>query len=199
MSNASEETFPRDPARDPAYNILTPGEFVAAWRLIHVDFRTGELGDIPEHISLEGATGYLEDLTAENTPRALEILTAFADSPLASDRDSATMYLGDLARNDHDAGMALWHRLIADPERQVRFGAEETLAVGLEETSQGDGFHAVATLHEAETLDHTGLTRQDVYDLYLTYAYAQNGVCFDLGHAAVAKAVAAGSSPAEPL
>ncbi|ACU76154.1 hypothetical protein Caci_7325 [Catenulispora acidiphila DSM 44928] len=79
---------------------------------------------------------------------------------------------------------------MGDPDEEVRDWAKESLEDCLATASAGDlgylGFVTIAALDEPRFIERVGLTRPDAYDLYLSYAYAENGQYFDLGRAALA-------------
>lgn len=153
----------------------------------------------------------LELLPEAHPDRAREIFRAFADSPDSEDRETLTNYLViSLTKVDHDAGVALWDRLIRDVNRGVRDAAVWQLDVMLsaatdtpneQDPSTGRwlrGMHFVARLDEARLSEFAGLTRQDAHSLLESYAYAENGqYVYDLGREALRKLIAVQTSHAQ--
>ena len=185
QSAIEQPTYPdADLARFAA---LTPNEFVALTRTVFSD----------DYIPASESPVYQEDIfnalhaaPEHDIPRAIALMTAFADSPLPEDRKFlANTHLVDLVKASHDDGVALWNRLMADPVNEVGDEAELLLAeyTGGRNLWPNTGFYKIDHIDESWLTHETGLTRQDVYDLYLSYAYTENDICFDLGRTALAK------------
>ena len=167
---------------------LTLSEFVAMTRIVYQESYDSQTGSI---VYQEDVEDFLADAPSHDLPRAIAIFNALADSPLPVDRMVAARSMSELAEISREDGVPLWSRLVADPDEGVRKESEDLLAGDLEvanPTQDGyRGFYTVKVVDEAKLTAETGLTRQDAYDLYLSYAYAENGVYFDLGRTALAK------------
>ncbi|MEY9861527.1 hypothetical protein ABH935_007168 [Catenulispora sp. GAS73] len=163
---------------------LSPSEIVAAHRL-----------SWNHDISM-----FLETLPRQDLVRAKAVYSAFVGSPIPADREwLAFGGIEKLTVVDHGAGVALWDQLIRDVDPDVR----HTVAQQLDEqisnagVSSFDSEHRLAihmrhlaspALDEEYLRSETGLTRQDAYDLFVSYAYAENGqFLHDVGEAALAK------------
>lgn len=168
---------------------LTPSEFVAMTRIVYQQSYDSQTGSI---VHTEDVEDFLNDVCKHDVPWAIELFNAFADSPLPEDRMRlAVGSLRQLAERARKDAVSLWNRLMADTDEKVRNTAEELLADDLEVANPAQdgyrGFYTVEAVDEAKLTAETGLTRQDAYDLYLSYAYAENGVYFDLGRVALTK------------
>ena len=168
---------------------LSPTEILALWHL-----QTDE----PAFVE------FMESLPRQSLDRTRAVYDAFANSTMPD----ARQWLGfgcvaNLTLVDHDAGVALWDRLLRDTEPEVRNTAEELLRDIIDTvthftpiTQRSSPQSAMRDLahnafDEAAFLLWSGLTRQDAYDLYLSYAYAENGQFqHDVGEAARAKLLA---------
>lgn len=212
---SSSEYIPYDQSTPPHQNewrsslerfsVLTPEEIVAATRLAVADpmeTKGRRVGDLFE----DDLTNYLSVVTENDIDRAIEVVDAFASSPIPQDRYYATLVMpGEITKQNHEVGLSFFHRLIGDPDREVRYWSEQFIGDQLENCVNGEydkarhGMRVVDELDETELLNNTGLTRQDVCDLYETYAYAENGLYHDvaLGRAALAK-LAAVEPPSAP-
>lgn len=102
----------------------------------------------------------LELLPSRNIEHARSIITAMTQSPLDDDRESATYFIGNLTKYDHDAGIKLWHRLLSDPNASIRISAHQSLP----DTSLVDHPETLA-----KELAASGLTRDDFSQLQWAY------------------------------
>lgn len=154
----------------------------------------GYSGDNPAHdneTSLGRALdSYVAILPEHDLGRAKEIYGTFLDSPSPKERQALGYKLVEgLTKVDHEAGISMWDQLMRDEDGEVRDVAYELLALGLrnapddrlartigrltgQETLRG--MYAVDTANETELRKITGLSREDAYNLILSYAYAKN-------------------------
>jgi hypothetical protein len=98
------------------------------------------------------------------------VLLASSECPEDITRSQTGLWVPSLARADHDAGVALWDRLLRDESDEVRYMAWEPLAGGLK--AFGDaGF----TEYVDEKFAELGLTWRDGIQLLQGYQGAERG------------------------
>ncbi|MBK6017010.1 hypothetical protein [Streptomyces sp. MBT53] len=190
------------------FSVLSPREIVAAAQLItHPGALRTDARSVVDLFE-DDINGYVDSISGVDPARGKEVLDAFADSADPEMRQKAGGYSAfDLAKADHDAGLALYHRGMGDPDTRVREWSEDLLDSHIAESvEERDGEHfnrrglrVLPLVNEAKLREWTGLNVQDVHDLYVTYAYAENGLYHDvaLGHLALAK-LAVVEPPATP-
>ena len=170
---------------DARFSNLSPNEFAALSRLANSD------DENERPLAWDSLAEHLSSVTEHDAARAADLITALADSPFVENRRFLAVcgFQEGLTKVSHDIGISIWNRLMGDEDKEVRREAESLLSDVLDEHSdaRADGFYMVEALHEVPLAAEHGLTRQDAYDLYLSYAYAENGEYFNLGRAALAK------------
>lgn len=174
---------------------LRPAELVALARATYeADYSRNktDLEQTGRPVYSDSFFGYFDNLIAYDLDRATEVITAFVDSPIPQDRFFVALgAVEQLTRVSRERGIPLWDRLMSDPDADIRNMVAEGLAAKLDCVTRVvggyRGFYSVDDADEAQLTAEFGLTRQDAHDLYLTYAYATNGIYFDLGRTALAK------------
>lgn len=184
---------------------VSPEEVVALYRLTDDEIASTEAGAAWVHESLglhRRLHCTLENLPIVDPNQATTIFAAFANSPLADDRERlADEFMATFTRyHDPDDGVELWDQLMRDPDERVRDAAErrftEVLTTCRRDRRQrpGRGMHVVEQADDAR-LGENGLSREVAYRLMESYAYAENGQYhYDLGRVALRKLVV----PAQP-
>lgn len=135
--------------------------------------------------------------------RLFDVYRAFNESPLPSDRAKLTSLPVDLfGTGRREEALELHDRILRDEDDDNRRQANEDLDElielevpehirnawqpwGEEDTDGPRGFRAIDLL--PEDTDAYGLTRDDLNELMLSQAYAENGDYFSIGRLAVAK------------
>ena len=125
------------------FEALSPAEVVSAHRLASQwDEGIGtDVGTPWEHGRGLGEqmACYLGDLPANDLDRAKAVFEAFAESPLPDDRRRVGVsFVARLTQADHDAGLALWDRLIRDVDEDVRFTAYDLLTEIISDLSSAE-------------------------------------------------------------
>jgi hypothetical protein len=155
-------------------NVLNPSEIVALWRLLsQADEEISDhFGGVLSRASDEQRRRYelwvdlnrtLRDLPEHDADLGRAVYTAFADSPFTDERVMIADKLGHLTKVDHDSGLALWHRLIRDPE--ARSDAHEPLGTAYNKAQEA-GDHESA---EAVLAGEVGLSTAETVDLLSVY------------------------------
>jgi len=165
---------------------LSAPEFVAVLRALRQNNHPDDQGETREHMLTSIGISQREDPW-----RATDLIGAFAASPFPDDRFEAANRCFKIIPFDHDTGLRLSHSLIGDKDKRVRQKAERSLmqlvAPATLARDADRGFYTIATLDEQDLHTITNLVRQEVYELYESYAYAENGSYLDLGQVALAK------------
>lgn len=104
---------------------------------------------------------YIEALPATDLPRAQDVYTRLATSPVDGERRDATVYLDFMTKVDREFGVELWRRLLTDPAWRVR---DQALAI-LSNIQQEDD--------QARNLAAIGLSLEDAASLRASYEAAE--------------------------
>jgi hypothetical protein len=157
---------------------LSPGDVVEITREAEARSRLEDEGPEQEvddsrtwsGVAVEIATA-LKQLPQRDLVHARAVYSVLTDSPFEEVREQAAFIVPAIVPFDHDFGLQLWDRLLADRSATVRLQAFELPGQGFEI----HGSDVSPEERSEEGLRRLGMTWRDAFQLTRTYAEAEQG------------------------